>query len=260
MSGQQGAGWPGPGCTGGSAGRSGGAGGGGFGLRRRPGRLGVGHAGTSGRRGGGGDAGTPAAEHLGPEGGGLAQAEHDHDDRLEQQRRLGRARRSCTTVMSSVWMSSAPSTRAGDGEPAAGQRRAADHHREDGVQLDQVAGRVAVGAGDVGAVDQAGDAGAQRRRTRTTMIDQPRGPGCRPAGWRSGCRRPTRAADPARCAGSAATVSGHHGRGDQHGDRQREAVAGADHPVRRRADVDDLAVGDQLGDARARPPSGSASR
>ena len=67
-------------------------------------------------------------------------------------------------------MSSAPTTRAGEGEAAAGERRAADDDGEDRVELEPQAGVVAVGAVDVRADHQAGDAGAERRRTRTRAM------------------------------------------------------------------------------------------
>ena len=51
----------------------------------------------------------------------------------------------------------------GEGEAAAGQRRAADDDGEDRVELDPEPGVVAVRAGHVRADHQPGDAGAERR-------------------------------------------------------------------------------------------------
>ena len=95
----------------------------------------------------------------------------------------------------SVWMISAPTHRAGEEEPAAGQRRAADDHGQDRVELDPQAGVVAVGAGDVRADHQPGDAGAQAAEDVREQ-DQRRASGCRPAGWPRRCRRPTRCSMP----------------------------------------------------------------
>ena len=72
----------------------------------------------------------------------------------------------------SVWMISAPSTRAAEGEPAAGQRGAADDDGEDRVELDPQAGVVAVGAVTFELIISPAMPGAERRRTRTTSDDQ----------------------------------------------------------------------------------------
>src|SRR5438445_11978372 len=64
-------------------------------------------------------------------------------------------------VVVSVWMMRAPTTLPRSVKRAAGERSPAEDHGEDGVQLEEQAGVVPVGALHVGAPDQAGDPGAE---------------------------------------------------------------------------------------------------
>ena len=58
-----------------------------------------------------------------------------------------------------VWMMKAPITVPAEGEAPAGERRAADHDGEDGVDLEEQPGAVGVGGGGVGCDHQPGQAG-----------------------------------------------------------------------------------------------------
>ena len=60
-----------------------------------------------------------------------------------------------------AWMISAPQTASTETEASAEQRGAADHDREDGVELEPEPGIVGVGAHDVGGCDDAGERSAE---------------------------------------------------------------------------------------------------
>ena len=79
-----------------------------------------------------------------------------------------------TTVLSSVAISSAPIGRADEGELAAGERGAADHDREDRVELELVAGLGHVDRHHAGGREDAGDAGEARRSAMYTVIRRAR--------------------------------------------------------------------------------------
>ena len=135
------------------------------------------------------------------------------------------------------------------GVPPACQRGAADHDGQDGVHLDVEAGVVGVGCRDVGADHQSGDRGADGAED----VDDPDDVPCAESGQAAGDGVDADGLDQGSQCGAPGEDGGQgeDGRGDQDGDRQGEQVAGADGLVVVVGHGDDLAAGDELGDAAA---------